>query len=561
MQEVNRQSSLANRSVNLLDLGGLQRDSMYQETKLVVKFRHGIVALTAFQRQRRVRTAALGALLIVIGIPFLASALFFDAPDWCSELFVGVGLYPGATIMLLAMRPDDHSMIKTVMKIIIGACTIIGLMQLGGIIPVVTQSSFGDGDCIDYRAAAVPCWCSALQVIGVVARALIIIEVGVRRIFVRLWSTQKLDGRHDLIWGGWGRYLAGFAATNTTFVLLIYLFFANGRAFLGSAAGIVSVLFTLETAALAKFAFTDAWRKNVQAWLAGFGTVTDAMSVASLMGDGGGTVEEVMTRAKQKLRYVHLSSMHSSDLDFHLGGGPSHERYAKSVQCSPRDVDIFISHSWRDPPLPKWTALVNRCDKFEIEHNRPARIWIDAFCLDPESASEPRLHPVFLMASEHMLLLVGPTFTSRLWTLMEIFLFSEAGGASIEILPIEEGCALVVDDVDSAACECEMESDRRVMADVIEACGSATHFNRRLREILRDVYVEDESGQKNGDVANAVERRRSRRSSGTIVLTEKLGHLARQFERFNPGCWRVIFHDSWLHLLLSDCVCLLTAGG
>ena len=277
MQEVNRQSSLANRPVNLLDLGGLQRDSMYQETKLVVKFRHGIVALTAFQRQRRVRAAALGALLIVIGIPFLASALFFDAPDWCSELFVGVGLYPGATIMLLAMRRDDHLMIKTVMKVIIGACTILGLMQLSGIIPVVTQSSFGDGDCIDYRATAVPCWCLALQVIGVVARALIIIEVGVRRVFVRLWSTQNLDGRHALIWGGWGRYLAGFAATNATFVLLVYLFFANGRAFLGSAAGIVSVLFTLETAALAKFAFTDAWRQNVQAWLAGFGTVTDAM--------------------------------------------------------------------------------------------------------------------------------------------------------------------------------------------------------------------------------------------------------------------------------------------
>ena len=41
MEEVNRQSSLANRSMILSELHNVQRDAMYEETKLVVKYKQG----------------------------------------------------------------------------------------------------------------------------------------------------------------------------------------------------------------------------------------------------------------------------------------------------------------------------------------------------------------------------------------------------------------------------------------------------------------------------------------------------------------------------------------
>ena len=41
MEEVNRQSSLANRVMVLSELHNVQRDAMYEETKLVVKYKQG----------------------------------------------------------------------------------------------------------------------------------------------------------------------------------------------------------------------------------------------------------------------------------------------------------------------------------------------------------------------------------------------------------------------------------------------------------------------------------------------------------------------------------------
>ena len=139
------------------------------------------------------------------------------------------------------------------------------------------------------------------------------------------------------------------------------------------------------------------------------------MAVASLMSHGGHTLEEVMRVAKAKLRCVTFSSMNASDFDTSLGGDRSHDKFAKSTHCEPRDIDLFISHSWRDPPLEKWAALKSYCEKFRDLHHRDARLFVDMFCLDPDSASEPQYHPVYLMASNRLVVLKGPTFMTRLW--------------------------------------------------------------------------------------------------------------------------------------------------
>ena len=100
-------------------------------------------------------------------------------------------------------------------------------------------------------------------------------------------------------------------------------------------------------------------------------------------------------------------------------------------------------------------------------------------------------------------------------------------------MPIE-GCALSADNVlEITACECEVKSD---LIEVIEACGSFENFNRRLRTILCAAITHAEEPSEQEDTAAAIRRRSTRRLSGTILLTEELGHLVRQFEKFQPGC-------------------------
>ena len=117
-------------------------------------------------------------------------------------------------------------------------------------------------------------------------------------------------------------------------------------------------------------------------------------------------------------------------------------------------------------------------------------------------------------------------------------MFIEAGGDTrrIDVLPIE-GCTLFADDVDVTKCECTNEADMAAAVEVIAACGSPAQFNRRLRGILLTISEQmQQSGETNANNETAI-RVRSRRLSGTILLTEELGHLSRQFEKTKPSCW------------------------
>ena len=170
-------------------------------------------------------------------------------------------------------------------------------------------------------------------------QVILIFEVGVRRPFVSLAAKENVDGRLELLWGSWARFLVGFSVSNTTFVLSTYLFFSEGRVFLSSTTtGVVSILNTVEMAALGYLAFHRSMRLRLQTWLCQFGTVVDAMAVSTLMSQGGDKpLDEVMTTAKEKLRYVTLSSMDISDFNSVSRGARSRSKYEMSVHCAPRD--------------------------------------------------------------------------------------------------------------------------------------------------------------------------------------------------------------------------------
>ena len=347
----------------------VQRDKNYRETKLIVRYRQGKEAITAFNRQRRLPALAVGGFLFATGISFSLATYLFRAPYLCVSLGFSFGVMPGCTGAGLALLPGDDAIIEKVMRVLAGVGVVFGFLYAYRALPLVNSlRGVGYDTCIDQQHSNAPCWVSAIQAASFFGLSMLTMEVVSRRLFASLYYKRDISGRLDLLWRNWARWLIGWTIISTMF-LLPFFFYTSGRSFLISGIGVVDILITVELAVLSKFSFTKKCYTRLQERLATFGTVSDAMAVATLMSQGGDKpLEEVMKAAKKKLRYVTLSSMDSSDFNFGSGGSNrSHSNFAKAVPCRPRDIDIFVSHSWRDPPLKKWEVLRTYCAKFESE--------------------------------------------------------------------------------------------------------------------------------------------------------------------------------------------------
>ena len=89
------------------------------------------------------------------------------------------------------------------------------------------------------------------------------------------------------------------------------------------------------------------------------------------------------------------------------------------------------------------------------------------------------------------MLLVGPTFTRRLWCTVEVFAFLQMGGEHERIRAHALG-GLAGDEArnsvaifDAAKAKCSLAKDREVLLAVIEASfGDLKPFNRLVRNVL-----------------------------------------------------------------------------
>jgi len=93
-----------------------------------------------------------------------------------------------------------------------------------------------------------------------------------------------------------------------------------------------------------------------------------------------------------------------------------------------RKIDAFCSHSWHDPVDEKWEALQAWRRAFVAKHSREPLMWVDKYCISPQGIDEQLASlPVNLMACDAMLALVGPTYLTRLWCVLELWLFHQIG--------------------------------------------------------------------------------------------------------------------------------------
>ena len=144
-------------------------------------------------------------------------------------------------------------------------------------------------------------------------------------------------------------------------------------------------------------------------------------TIAIMIGRDSG-FREIMEKAVGSLRSVSLSDVTWEEFEKNL---PDPKCYEKSKPAAFKDIDFFVSHSWSDDPKAKWAALQGVRRRFVLEHEREPKIWFDKYCIDQNAIDESvRRLPIFVVASQKMLVLLGHSYATRCWCMLELFVFS-----------------------------------------------------------------------------------------------------------------------------------------
>jgi len=251
------------------------------------------------------------------------------------------------------------------------------------------------------------------------------------------------------------------------------------------------------------------FRWKAQAWLVNLGGQSQAAAaIAGLV--GGKDSKEVLQVAGGKFRCISCELLTEEILK---DSTPNVEYFALSKEARLGEVDAFISHSWSDNPAAKWKSLQIWRSKFKAKYGREPTVWLDKVCIDQSDIQANLLClPVFLSACQKLVIFAGSTYLSRLWCVLEVFIFIEMGGArrhldvslldeedenawavrpTMSISSVESSCeklrALFAEfDVKDATCYLTADRDR-LLGIVESGCGGLEGFNAAVRATLLKV--------------------------------------------------------------------------
>ena len=193
-----------------------------------------------------------------------------------------------------------------------------------------------------------------------------------------------------------------------------------------------------------------------------------------------GTVAATAPAATTTASTPTRSADESSDL---------HERAREHlIQCALGECDAFVSHAHVDEhyhPGEKYAAL----KAWGEEHKAPPLVWVDGICLTTRDVSRTLpLLPIFVVSCKQFLALAGSRYTSRLWTVMEMFTFVQSGfnpAGSLRVLPlgrVSPASLLTTFDVRNATCAVARDYDALIA--IVEASfGDLRAFNRVMRTL------------------------------------------------------------------------------
>lgn len=205
------------------------------------------------------------------------------------------------------------------------------------------------------------------------------------------------------------------------------------------------------------------------------------------------TSEVMLDRAMSNLRCVDFSTL-SMELLIRASSVvvvPEGSLFNFSRPLEPGEkIDFFLSHSWHDDARAKWSELVKVAASFRAQRGRFPTIWLDKLCIDSSLKVDGlKVLCANVLACDKVMVLLGPTYSSRLWCVWELFTVLafqrlESALAQVMILPLvgegaAELAALQHFDMDHARCFDPNEEAR--LRRVICAL-SRSHFNEAVRD-------------------------------------------------------------------------------
>ena len=185
--------------------------------------------------------------------------------------------------------------------------------------------------------------------------------------------------------------------------------------------------------------------------------------------------------------------------------------FALSAKAHLGTVHAFISHSHHDQAAKMKTKLVHEWAAEQETPSDQVLIWLDKTCIAPPAAGDQivsiGLLPAFVAGCQQLLILLGRSYTSRLWCLFELFSFVQVGGKgdSITILSLAGvgDVATMFHSINVAKAQCHEPSDRNQILAVIETSfGSLRPFNQSVRRLYASITtVDPPEGQPDGQTS------------------------------------------------------------
>ena len=218
-----------------------------------------------------------------------------------------------------------------------------------------------------------------------------------------------------------------------------------------------------------------------------------AATVAALIaGTDAGTAFRL---AKDNFKAIPLCQIGKEDLGSNADTGLA----AKAEDVRFGEVAAFITHSWSDPGDAKHEALQEWGDEYRRKNNgKEPLVWLDKACVDQNNIdSALTALPVFLAGCSEIVVLNGPTYSSRLWCAMELFTFLKMGGTKMRVQAFKLGTGKTprprkmksnpLERFDANQATCSKLSDKHKLLSVIETgAGSLANFNRQVRSLFSD---------------------------------------------------------------------------
>jgi len=272
---------------------------------------------------------------------------------------------------------------------------------------------------------------------------------------------------------------------------------------------------SFELVAMGALARWPEFRMRMQALLASRGEgISAAAGISAIIGQA--SVESLLEVWETRFCGVDMDRVTRESMASNMPD-PSLGALSRSVDFGA--VDAFLSHSWHDDADSKWGAVQRWRSDFVAKFGREPVAWIDKYCIDQKAIEDSLVClPLFLCGCTKLVIFYGPTYPSRLWCVVELFVALQMGKGIHDIELHELPSSSPFDDFDAVHAQCFDPKDREKMMTLIEAgCGRIEVFNDRVREVLKQCQD-----------ANARLTRQQKRGSGLSLLRRKISE-----EEFN----------------------------